>query len=200
VLAKLVTGALHWRYVLETTVGAGILVAYIARRMADSFPAVPLLLVVCLSCSAIGHEAGILFRSRKARTALRGDNLAVVLPAKNIPVVVGFTEWSFRQLHYAPEELRGRVTYVHDLSAGRRFFGSDATERALSGLRLIGPMRVRPYSEFLQTTHHFWLMLAEESQRWLVPKLLEDGATLTVRGTYRGSPIFEVHMPRVSGG
>jgi hypothetical protein len=197
-LAKLVTGALQWRYVLETAVGAGILSAYSTRRLADIFPAAPLLLVVCLFCNAVGQEAGILFRSRKARTAIKADSLAVVLPAKNVPVVLGYTEWSFQRLHYAPEELRARVTYVYDLSAGRRVEGHDAAERAISGLRLIGPMRVRPYSEFLQTTRHFWLVLAEEPQQWLVPKLLEDGATLTARTTYRGSPVFEVYMPPVS--
>ena len=197
VLAKLVTGALQWRYVLETSVGAGIVAAYGVRRVGSIFPAAPLVLLIFLFGNAVGQESGILFRSRKARRALQADNLAVVLPPKNMPVVLGYNEWSLQRLHYLPDELRSRLTYVYDYSAGLRIRGSDEAERAVSGLGMIGPVRVQQYSKFVQTNRHFWLLLARDNQRWLVPKLLEDAADLRVRGTYQDAPVFEVVLPDV---
>lgn len=194
-LANLATGALHWRYTAPAVLGAGAMAAYAARRLAVLFPFAPAALVLCLYVNALGNEAGNLQRNRRYRADVAPGNLAALLPPAGVPVVMGYTDWSFRMLHYAPAEIRERVVYLFDTDAARQAMGTDTAERGLAGLRGWSPFHnIQPFSGFVRANDRFWLLEAGVPQRWLVSRLLESGAVLTVRGVYRGDPVYEVRL------
>jgi hypothetical protein len=195
VLARLVTGALHWRYILAAVIGAAILGAYAVRRLSLAFPLAPVALAVLLYFNALGCELGAFVQRYHHRGDAAAGDLPELLSKDPMPAVMGYTDKTFQILYYS-EELRRRMVYLVDVPLARKWVGIDSAERGLAGLGKLAPVPVIPYREFLKSHDRFWLVLAIEPQHWLISQLLEDGATLLVRGEYLEEPVFEVRSPR----
>jgi hypothetical protein len=122
--------------------------------------------------------------------------LVTLLASVREPVVIGYTTSSMMMLHYAPDDLRRRLSYVVDVDIAQQRMGADTAERGLAGLGDMAPVAVLSYRDFIQRNTSFCLIGATDAQAWLVPQLLADSATLSVRGWYHDQPAYDVRLPQ----
>jgi hypothetical protein len=98
------------------------------------------------------------------------------------PIVVSDPHSFLKLWHYAPSDVKNRLYYLTNPEAQIKHLGSDTSDRSLAGLSALFSLPVREYQSFVDSHHHFHTY---GRQGWLVPQLLEDGARLTMKQSYR---------------
>lgn len=178
-LAKIAGGVLHTRYVLPGVIGVTILLVFALWRLMPRRAWIPVSLMVAVSLFVVRQGINV-------QSLLRGDSPgSVVRPlleaseAQRAAAIVVADALDFLVLHhYAPAALRDRLHYLTDRQAAVRHTGRNIVEWNLQELTKRFPLPVSDYRAFVSAYERF---LIYGDERWLVPKLLEDGVRLQVR-------------------
>jgi hypothetical protein len=93
---------------------------------------------------------------------------------------VAYVEYSY----YAPPPLRRRLYYLSDPKRMQAITGTDGPDRAVSALSRFVDLQVVPYDEFVRQNPVFTVIDAGYFP-WLVPTLVNEGASVTLIHTGR---------------
>lgn len=196
VLAKTVTGALLYRYVLPAVIGVAVLPPIAVYRIRkDTGPAIPIAMI-CLSLMAaiawIGAYRQVI---KKSGVATFLKELNEWLPPGGEPVVIA-NRLRFAQLtHYASRPVQQRLVYVASLEESLKLDGADTLDRALLGLSHLLPSRVVNYQDFVGQTRYFRMILARDT--WQIKKLIQDRANIQAIGIFRSEPVYDVTLSKI---
>jgi len=192
-----VTKVFFNRYGLASTAGLAILLVFLAARAARgwAFPGVAMAIVFP---TAFLIQFGVFLNGlspASASTAVVAQPDSPEKAEPSLPLVLSepgaFMKWD----RYSAPEVAARSYYLWDRSAAIRFTGSELIDVGLSSMKSWYPFRSRvvPYREFL-SEHKRFLLLAhwQHPLDWLVNQLLEDGASLRLRGRYGEYYLYEV--------
>jgi hypothetical protein len=176
-LAELVTRAFTFKYVINTALGVGLLIAYLTahvesrQRLASAFVAgsVALWMAIWLGYIAI--------KAPDRMHAIDEADLRLVETATQ-PVVV-FGAHRFLEMHfYLPASLREKIYHVMNPTLAAALTGKNSNEKALHNLRPFVPMNVVDLCAFTQRHQRFLVKIAASS--WVVERLVAEGAEVRV--------------------
>jgi hypothetical protein len=197
VMAKSITGALFYRYVVSAVTGVAILASLAVYRIAKNAGVAIAVAIICLSLIAgdawVEGYRGV---AKKAGTANLLNELNRWLPDSGEPLVVAngvrFAQWA----HYAAPRIQQRLTYVASLEDSLNLKGTNTQDRALLGLRSLLPSPVMKYQDFKEQNPHFRMIMPDGS--WQLNKLLQDGASINAVGIFRGEPVYDVSFSKTA--
>jgi hypothetical protein len=196
-LAELVTRAFTFKYVINTGLGVGLLVAYLTayvesrRRLASAFIAGSTALWMAMWLGYIAIKAPERMR------AIAEDDMRLVETA-TLPVVV-FGAHRFLEMHfYLPAPLQTKIYYVMDLVLAAKLTGKNSNEKAFHNLMPFVPMNVVDLCAFTQRHQRFLVKMAASS--WVVERFLAEGADVRVlAGELPAEATFAVTLKGPSG-
>jgi hypothetical protein len=128
---------------------------------------------------------GALFESASWMDSMRHSDL---------PVAVTPAVFFLQLQHYAPADMKSRITYPVSVFDAIRYDGANTGEVNLKFLSQILPINALEYDTFVLAHPHFLLCSETKNPTWLIRKLLDDGAALrliTRQGSYF---LFEVNL------
>lgn len=211
VLAKLVTHAFTDRYALPAVLGLSCLIAWAAFRLWRDrpLPAVVLLLLL-----AAGFGLTFLYYRKDVLSVTSGAivsqadeaRLVGLLQAQgrgnDLPIVVADPHTFMILTRYGPPSLTGRLVYLADPRAQRKYVGSNSIDQGM--LDLVGPwfrLPVETYPAFMEAHPQFLVFQAggESGWNWLVPQLADEHRPMTLEARSAGDEVFRVGPP-ASGG
>jgi hypothetical protein len=175
----LLTKSLIYRYVLETVVGAGCLVALLVHDCARRRPFLGMVAVVSLLCYA-PLAVGSRYRSSEYLFSpqLR-DLTARLLRQQPDPLV-------FDKFHYPPA-----VYYTDPTSRGRVFTLHSSqyhmSDTELEFLSRIAPVQIVPVQSFIREHRRFLVVADEEG---LVEEIQKSGFEIQLYAYNAGAPVF----------
>lgn len=172
-VAALVTNAFSERYLLPTSIGAGVLLAFTAHRLADARPVVARALAGLLLVGALLTQLWHV-RDLSARFEPPGLLIAPLRWADvdHLPIVVSQPDLYLQLAYYAPRSLSSRFLYVGD--------EVNTAELILDRLRLLAPLRVERFGEFWAARRGTRFVISGHSTDWLLPTLVGRGARVQI--------------------
>lgn len=183
VVAKFTNGIFTLRYGLCMIFGIAIIAVLVIRRYDTGRPLAGALTFLVLLTGFLGHQ--VIPRQPRFHTP---DLLA---RADSSSAIVIENPLDFLELTYnAPPQLASRLYYLASRKDSIRYTGTDDDDR---GLLLLGrwfPLQAEPPSAFLK--HHPRLLIwrGNREQRWLLRKLADAGATITLAANRPGEKLF----------
>jgi uncharacterized membrane protein len=175
-LARFLTKAAYYRYVLSAAIGAAGALSLLVHTCAGRRPLATslLLAVLCLNCLDT-LRTGYKLRDRMG-TGSRRDAVAALLRGVDGPVLLG-SETYLPVEHYLPAADRSRLFVALDLPARDGEGLPDTGSLALSRLRAVAPIGALDYADALSRFPAFHLYRPDP---WFVRRLKADGAEVTV--------------------
>jgi len=197
VLAVLVTHAYVYRYLLNTTLGIALLLAFLTYRVEQIRRLYGVIFALSFGFWAAGsvfHSAG---EAPSKPYALPSSVVRTIETAAQPIVVPNFNRFLLVYF-YLPENLKNRIYYPLDRGLDRQVAHSDTIGRAFLNLRPFVPINVPTFCAF--TKEHPEFLILTGGDGWLYRKLAEDGATMrVVSGQYPDDIVFSVTLDRVNG-
>ena len=199
-LAKLITHAFTYRYVLAAVVGLGVLFSqamYILLRGEFRAAAMSAFLLVAWFGAKEVHEVG---SAAHLRYRLE-DSIALLGSAdrENLPIVVADNHTFVELSHYAPPEIASNLVYLTDAAFARQILGVGNDERAM--LEVIGPwfhMHVVPFEQFAKSKTPFLIYdgyLYWGALSWVVPALKERRFRVELQSNFDDKYLFFAVAP-----
>jgi len=185
------SGAFVPRYALAGIVGLSLAIPLAVQRVASRgrLPEI----VLCLVLAASFTESAVrtllvsppVFHDPVRERPLLTQQLAGPGPT----VATGSLQ--FLQLwYYTPAELRGRLVYVSDPAAARRYLGSDTIDRGYLALRRWSAVSVVDYAPFVEAHRRFRAYAFGSG--WLLARLQDAGARIEETGSERGARVYDI--------
>ena len=193
-LARFVTEAWAARYVGPLVVGFCILIAAALhgrlRRSHGSLVAAGLF--VALAGWFLWQQASLVRLSQEVSHAEgQSAELDDLASRSGLPIVMPHGSQFLPLTHYWPRERASRLYSLTDREAAFRHRGTAMGGHALTRFAQWVPLNIVAYSEFVGTHNHF---LVFGSTGWVLPKLLEDGARVELKGFADGLRVYEVRF------
>lgn len=186
------------RYIIPSTVGAGILWGVAASRASvawrvATFAALALLVGGrCLSGmrSFLLEIPSNIPQKYKAILQFVESNI-------DQTVVIHDAEAFLQCWHALPEQSRNHFIFVADpaIAASLSKLRSDSVDVTMHGFGKTTGARVMDYSSFTQTHNRFILVARHGSFEWLPSKLIEDGCTLRLQALLGQHHLIDVSCP-----
>jgi hypothetical protein len=195
VAALTVTRVFSVRYVLPTTLGLSLLLAFAAYRRAAGSVLVGGVLALVL----LGFWGRAEVQSYRQVTAERDrwETTYAFLEKHGTgegPLVIANPLEYLPAQHGAPPTLRGRFVYLSDIEASAQHVGKDTTERALRKLALVTPLRVEEYRKFVADRKGATFLVYGDNG-WLFKVLEHDGARIKLVAEHEGARLVRVQVP-----
>ncbi len=176
VMARLVTNAFVYRYVLFAIVGGTLALALAASRLWAEAPVVrrrcAAVFLAWLPVSLLLQLKAIDTHGPKDRMIRFTQTTAEALDAD----VVMDSNFDYLQYHhYGPAATRSRVFHLVDAESQLRFNDDDTMVHAFAGLSKFTDIQVIDRAEFLRTHHRFVLISSVRfTDGWILPSLVAD--------------------------
>ena len=185
VMAKTATGALHFRYALCTVLGVSILAGLVTSRWPLARMALFLPALVIFGQFVLGSWSASApdFRLDSKVERLRQE--------RGIPVVFSDAIVFLPVAHYASESERPHLFYVVDAKESALLIGNNQREKAFSGLRRLISLNAVEYGKFT-ADHREFLLVAGTG--WILPKLLEEQAAITLILRSAQGAVYDVRL------
>lgn len=192
VMAELVTGAFHFRYVLFTVVGAaaaiGMAVATGDKRRDG--------LCATLLLAWLPVHLAVAYRDVPNNAATR----AMLEFVNELPpgVVVVDAQLEFVPAWYqADPQTRSRFRHLYDAAASMKYIRSETQARTFSAMQRFVDLGVQPAQEFVRENPNFLLVSSVGFDAgWLLPWLVEDvHARVTLVREHKPFLAYQVEIP-----
>jgi len=173
VLARLTNGIFSARYGICLVFGLALLPLPLMAWYDTVRPIAGVLSFLVLAAAFLGfHVLRQQERFRSPELLLRADpSLAIVVE----------NPLEFMELIYnAPPTVASRLHYLASRADSIRYAGGDDDDRGLLLLRKYFPIAVESPDEFLKAHNRFLVWQGGREQRWLLQKLVADGAAVTL--------------------
>jgi hypothetical protein len=193
VAAMLGTGVFAPRYALGVVLAPAALLPLALHRLARGRGWLILAFLVPFGLALVHQAVAAVVFHRSAPAVMTRYPLLREVPGSPLPIAIGNGHVFMRVWQYGPEALRERIVFLNDIEVAARIEGSDTLARDFDGFRRWFPVPVVDEQPFLQTHREFWVHDVEFG--WLVPRLLELGATLEVRGRDGDATLYLARMP-----
>jgi hypothetical protein len=169
ILAKLVTGAFVFRYVLPAVIGFSILFAFAAYGLFDGRAIMSAVLVLSL-CGTLMVLQVRNFRYldqanlRQAKTYefLRSDS------ESKLPIVASDLSTFMTLAYYAPNDIASRVVYLADPQAEFRYFGHNSVDQGILDLKPWFRLKVEEYAPYVASQERFLVYGGVHIGNWLL--------------------------------
>jgi hypothetical protein len=203
VAGSLVTGAYTPRYALPTVIGVAVLATFglygcFSGRQRPGLAAAILLAGWCEWQSLRDVSDAITRNEAQQATAA----WMVSLGLDTLPLVAWQPGTFLELAQYGSPDLRRRLVYVADAYLARRYLGTDTSGRSLLALRPWFPPTILSYEECIRTGR--FLLFGDGADNtwrdWMLSRVLDDGARLTLVGRYADRLVFLVEMGAKEGG
>jgi hypothetical protein len=199
-LLSMYTGALHYRHVLDTVVGASVLLAFLCYAWRRSFARLPEILLVVLVCGLLLNV------SKRLRSpdeynwgtyARYADLLNGSIPAlqqSQEPIAMGDGAYLLTY-EYGSPALAKRSFYVmgnpHWKDAAPDALFKRNFYRAFASMLPPGRIHAPEYAAFIREHHHFLLY---DPDPWLVKRLAGEGQEVKVQTLLAEGPLYSVSI------
>lgn len=97
------------------------------------------------------------------------------------PVVIPDGQLFLQMWHYAPEPLKPRLLFLADNDAAKKYMGFDTIDGGVLVLRPWSSVNAIDYRSFAAPGREFFVYQNTLRPGWLLPRVLEDGASVEVR-------------------
>jgi hypothetical protein len=207
-IARLAAGhaAFFYRYGDICLVGFAIVIPAAVLRLTGnrSTPAVLAAIIVLMVSSRWQHAVtfaakGQIFRhTEPPLIPYHPETVA----SKNLPIVINSGIVFVEMNNHEPPSTLARTYYLTGGPIALRYTHAsifEGTPKVIAAFHLSG--RSEPYLSFVREHHEFYLLASDHDfpEDWLLRKLHDDGATLTLAGhvenNYRDHNIYDVTMP-----
>jgi Dolichyl-phosphate-mannose-protein mannosyltransferase len=179
VIAVYITHGFSPRYAIYAIAGLAILAAFFLSRLETHQPLLGWIiagLFIVLMVFKLG--GGVMHLFQPPQTTLNDYSL-LLKDNTDLPIAVAYGVDYLPLEYQAPQPLAGRLLYLADQPAALHYTGVDSPDRSLPLLGQWAPFQVEAYPSYIQTHKQF--LVYELIPGWLIPKLLDDGAQVTVR-------------------
>jgi len=194
------TGALHYRHVLDTVIGASVLLAYLCYAWRRPLARLPGILLVLLVCNLLFNVSGRL-RSPDEHSwgvyARYSDLLSGGIPfvqQSQEPIVMGDGAYLLAY-EYGGPALANRSFYVMGNPQWRDAAPDAVFKRnfyqAFMAMLPPGRMHAPEYAAFIREHRHFLLY---DPDPWLVKRLTADGQEVKVQTLLENGPLYSVSI------
>jgi Dolichyl-phosphate-mannose-protein mannosyltransferase len=192
-VSKVVTHAFQPRYALLCTIGLLVLLALGLREAVSRRP----LWMACAVLILSGYALVIQYHTIRGLPA-GGDPLAFAEASAfsaepSLPIVPGMNGYFLRMESHAPPSLRARCVFLSDPDMVRLLHQNTYFLMA-EGLRRWTNLPIIDLSSFLRSHPRFYVIQLSCCPSWLVDRLLEDRADISLQGTYDGNPVYLVDI------
>jgi hypothetical protein len=199
-ILSMYTGALHYRHVLDTVIGASVLVAFLCYAWRRPLAPIPGILLVLLACNLLFNVS---YRLRSpdefnwgtyARYADLFNGSIPALRQPQEPIVMGDGPYLLAY-EYGSPALVEHSFYVmgdpqsKDAAPDAVFKGN--FYRAFEGMLPPGRIHAAEYAAFLREHRHFLLY---EPDAWLVKRLAMEGKDVKVQSVLPDGPLYSVSV------
>jgi hypothetical protein len=194
------TGALHYRHVLDTVIGASVLLSFLCYAWRRPLARLPGILLVLLACNLLFNVSSRLRtpdESNWGTYARYSDLFNGSIPAlqqSQEPIAMGDGPYLLAY-EYGGPALANRSFYVMgnpqwkdvapDALFKRNFF------RAFVGMLPRGWIHAPEYATFIREHRHFLLY---DPDKWLVKRLTADGQEVKVQTLLENGPLYSVSI------
>jgi hypothetical protein len=197
ILAVLVTQAYTFRYMLSTTVGLALLLAFLAFRIEYARRLYGAIIALSFGLWAAGYMLHTAAKAPARPYAVAKDVLQTIETA-TLPVVVPNFNLFLKLHRYLPENLKDKIHYPILRQGTRGNVESHTINRTFLNLRPFVPINVAEYCDF--TKQHPRFLVLPGGRGWLYGKLAEDAAKLDiVSGEFPDDVTLLVTLHRVGG-
>jgi hypothetical protein len=194
-VARAFTGAFHYRYTLVAISGLVILGVYVLRHAARPSRGARVSLLIALTLGACFEYAKTAYESIGVeRGEERRTRIERLLPESALPIVCGSRSEFFEAVSYGSSGLRDRMHYLVNRKASLARIGNDDGQWAILNIAPLLPGRIDRYDEFLRT-HRSFVLVNPLPHDWLLPQLLEDGASVSIIASSGDDVVMGVEMP-----
>lgn len=173
--ALLVTHMLNLRYILFALAGFVLLVPMIAAYLSGG-RALPGFLLFVAALAGLGYVTMEVPRREDPFT-----HEAILEKAlQKGPVVIPDGQLFLKMWYYAPGSLKARLLFLADDEAASRYMGFTTIDSGLRALTSLAPMQVIEYKNFAAPGREFLVYQNILWPGWLLPKLVDDGASAEI--------------------
>lgn len=199
-ILSMYTGALHYRHVLDTVIGASVLVAFLCYAWRRPLAPVPGILLILLACNLlfnVSHRLRSPDESSWGTYAKYADLFNGSIPAlqhPQEPIVMGDGPYLLAYKYGSPA-LAEHSFYVmgdpqwKDAAPDAVFKGN--FYRAFAGMLPPGRIHAAEYAAFLREHRHFLLY---EPDAWFVKRLATEGKEVKVQSLLPDGPLYSVSI------
>lgn len=191
-------GGITARYILPSTLGAGLLVALATARASRIFHfAVFAALLFTVAERALSGLSAVQ-ATKPTRLAGASEEVIRILESqKQGMVVVHNAELFLRCWRFLPEEAFRHVYFVADPEMAVKWSRrrSDSIDATMAGFGKTSGAKVLTYRGLMHASSEFLLISANDDFEWLPSKLMSDGCMLQVRWLLSNHYVFEAKCP-----
>ena len=178
IAARLCTEVLATRYAIATIIGPALLMAYFTHCLGRRLRHFATVLV--LSFVVVGvYSLSMMARSYIRAQPFPSQALQEFVAHAEFPVAVPDAHLYFKLYHYLPDGVRQRIYYVVEPIATPEYSGARGDEVAMVRMTKILPFNIIDSSELVRHYQHFFVI---DSGNWLIKKLFNDGARISLAG------------------
>lgn len=194
VVAKVTNGIFTPRYALPATIGfaLSLTLAPVRRR---NFAALGLILCILVTGFFVARQVRTTSRMLQQEHSPIPEGLARTLTHYDGAIAVNNPHTYLQIAYYLPPDLQSRVYYVAGPEHSRRYSGHDDDDRSLMLLSRWAPINVMPLEAFLEQHTHF-LVLGNETDGWLLPKLQNAGVPMERGRSHTTALLWKVSNPK----
>ena len=195
VVGKLVTHAFQPRYALLCTIGLLVLVTLATRDAVGRHPLWMALSVLMLSGYALIIQYHTIRGLPPGGDAVASADASVFSAEPSLPIVPSVNGYFLRMEAHAPAPLRGRCIFpidpdmVRSLHQNTYFLTAD-------GIRRWTNLPVIDLSTFLRMHPRFYVIQLACCPSWLVDRMIEAHASISLQGKYDGNAVYLVDVRR----
>jgi hypothetical protein len=188
VLAGFRLGVFVPRYAIVATLGVSAGLAFLTAGKRS---------VAVLTLLLTAGQFAVLEVRRLAKTETpRQLHLPEDEASRGLPVVMSGPNEFLETRYYAPPTLAARLHYISDPALALRYADTDSVDLAVRKYAIIAPLQVDSYTGFLAAHSRFLVVhRKEEVFGWILQKLHDDGATITLRNLADEESVYEVVVP-----
>jgi hypothetical protein len=192
-LAAVVTQRLAPHYTIILVLGAAVLFAFGAHRLAVGSSAAALVLALIMTGIFAGHTTIV------AKAAVMEDAEPVKLETRHpdLPIVVSSGLAFVQAWYYATPELRSRLLFVSDRRTAWRYLRNEQTNAFIPYTARFFHWRFETFDHLRRARPRFLLSWTNEDS-WLLPALREAGARLDLVEVQGDSYLFLVTQKSVA--
>lgn len=194
-LAKYVTGALWYTYVLPGVLGYAVLVGYASFQISRFRARFPLAVLTVMLVAGLANSAFEIKRQARLRADLDSSELVSRLPDAGAPVVITDPEEFLQRSYYAGRSSKGLLYYLTDVQAAAEIKGSDTADRAFLLLKPWRHVNTADYKQFVAAHDRFWILSSPKG--WLLEKVIADRADVRAVRLHGSEVLYEVKPTRV---
>lgn len=187
------TGALHFRYVLGTVVGASILCGTGIDRLVRRTPALGLIFLFCTAGILVLRSASdsMWWRANPRPPLLDVFQIAEGSP---LPIVADDSPMFLEEYEKGDASFNSRFWYVADPAEAKVLGFPTTSDLGAIGISRILKMNVASLDQFLPSHPSFTLVVVPWDRNWLLQYLLNSGANVRFEAVSQGRNLFRVDL------